>query len=124
MLCWIWTGVTDATGTPIVRTAKSSTTARRHYYEREIGPVPAHHVLIPLCGHRLCIRPRHAQPVTRAQFSRLTRGVLDRKMAETVKVARRKGQSLRQIAKAFGVDESVIRAVESGEHWTQRKELA
>lgn len=121
--CWIWTGYTDERGTPVVRTATSTTTARRAAYERENGPVPEGRVLYAMCGTRLCVRPRHHEPVTtRTLRYRQGRTKADRAMRKTALHLRLRGISGRQIAERLDVDEGTVRRVLAGRHYDPTKE--
>lgn len=113
--CHQWTGRTTANGVPVIRTKTTSRSVRRLNYEREHGPVPSGCALVPLCGNRLCVRPLHAEPMTRTQqakFFGLTKRntVLDRAAVRLV----RRGQSMRRAARIFGVSERTVRDILKG----------
>lgn len=123
MDCHIWTGRTDDHGTPIIRTRKGCTTARRYHYEREIGPVPKGKILMAACRNALCVRSSHADPVTPREFAyRIGLSKLDPEKAATALRMRGSGHSRAATARHFNVHPDTIKAVEDGTHWTQRKE--
>lgn len=57
--CWEWTGK-----------AASGYGAHRRVYEWLRGPVPEGLELDHLCRNKLCVRPDHLEPVTRAENMR------------------------------------------------------
>lgn len=123
LLCWTWTGYTDAQGTPVIRTPEGQTTARRRYYEREKGPIPEGLILYALCQNKLCVRPHHMQPVDRAEWNR-RKGmtVLSPQLAARALLMRHNGIPRREVARRMEVSEPTIKEVEDGTHWTVRKE--
>lgn len=110
--CYEWTGRTTANGVPVVRTKTSSRSVRKLKYEREFGPVPDGLALIPLCGNRLCVRPRHAYPVDRrqqAEYAGQTKR--NRSMARAADRLVQQGLSRREVAKTLDVSERTIRTL-------------
>lgn len=121
--CHLWTGYTDPRGTPVVRTATGSTTARRRAWEREYGPVPEGLVVTPMCGEKLCVRPNHLDTVTVRQL-RYRQGVTkrDRQMRRTAVRLRNRGLSGRAIARRLQVDVQTARRVLAGDYYDPRTE--
>lgn len=120
--CWIWTGYT-VKGRPIVRTARSNTTAAKAAWERENGPVPAGKQLGSLCGIGLCVRPSHHQPMNGRQIAyRTRRTLLDRHAQKQARVLRARGYSKRRIADMLEVDEGTVRTVLAGNYYDATKE--
>jgi hypothetical protein len=62
--CHIWTRYTDPRGTPVVRTATSTTTVRRAAWERQNGAVPDGLRVTTFCSEKLCVRPGHLTTAT------------------------------------------------------------
>lgn len=67
-MCWLWTAYAMDNGYGKFSHGTRATTkcvlAHRFAYELEIGPIPAGLELDHLCLVRLCVRPRHLEPVT------------------------------------------------------------
>jgi hypothetical protein len=104
LLCWIWTGCTDSRGTPVIRTRGGQTTARRHFWEQENGPVPEGKVLANYWHTRLCIRARHSVPVTPRELKELTgQVVLTARDARNALRMRAAGLSRREVARRLDV---------------------
>lgn len=121
--CHIWTGYTDANGTPVVRTATSQTTAARAAYEREVGPIPKGLVLYALCNQALCVRPSHHEPVTwRTLRYRQGHTKRDRHMARAAFRLKALGWSRRRIARNLGVTDTTVRKVLAGDFYDPSEE--
>lgn len=63
--CWLWTSshrTRDGYGRKWVKGKRVM--AHRWMYERHIGPIPNGMQLDHLCRVRLCVNPRHLEPVT------------------------------------------------------------
>jgi hypothetical protein len=118
LCCWLWTGRTDRDGTPVIRTRASSTTARRHYWIRENGPIPEGQILYSHCQEKLCVRLSHHEPVSwREWHRRSARTHVDRLKAWRMMCLRAEGATQQEVGEIFNVDRSVVRAIERGEHW-------
>jgi hypothetical protein len=122
LLCWEWTGRCNPDGTPVIRTRKGCTTARRYYWERENGPIPEGLILWSACARNICVRPRHALAITRAEaLYRSGHYKLDERRAAIALRMRRMGYTQEFTADVFNVSPGTIRAIERGAHWTGRK---
>lgn len=120
--CWRWTGYTDRNGTPVVRTKRSQTTARRWVWTRERGPLEDSQILWNLCGDKLCVNPQHHEPISRAELNHRTgRVVLNRPIARRAQVLLARGVGVRTMARVLGVDERTIRNIRDGQHWAVRE---
>ncbi len=64
--CWLWTGSVAKGGYGRFAFAGKYVAAHRFSYEEEKGPVAAGLDLDHLCHVRLCVRPSHLEPVTKA----------------------------------------------------------
>lgn len=108
--CWIWTGYTDAEGTPVIRTVTSTTTAARSIYGRYHGPVPKGTPLARLCGTSLCVHPRHHEPSSRRAIAyRMGITKLTPRRLDAARSLKQRGLSNRKIAAMLDVDESLVR---------------
>lgn len=58
--CWLWTGAVQNRGYGNFR----SKLAHRVSYEKYVGPIPKGLTLDHLCKNRLCVNPKHLEPVT------------------------------------------------------------
>lgn len=66
--CWLWTGRTDKRdGRAIIWRGKTPYAAQRAVYEQEVGPIPEGMELDHACRNPACVRPMHAEPVTREE---------------------------------------------------------
>lgn len=66
-VCWPWQGgsVRDGYGQFHLH-ARRKVQAHRYAYEQLIGPIPEGLTLDHLCRNRLCVNPKHLEPVTHA----------------------------------------------------------
>lgn len=63
--CWPWQASSNSWGYGRMRwKARRKALAHRIAYELLVGPIPEDLVLDHLCRVRLCVNPRHLQPVT------------------------------------------------------------
>lgn len=62
--CWVWTGSQNGRGYGQVAVEGVPRLAHRVAYETFVGVIPEGLHLDHLCSRRLCIRPRHLEPVT------------------------------------------------------------
>jgi hypothetical protein len=69
--CWLWTGKTDRRdGRAIVWRGKTPVSAQRAVYEEHVGPIPQGLELDHTCRNPACVRPAHAEPITRRENER------------------------------------------------------
>ena len=62
--CWLWAGNKTSSGYGIT---KDKQPAHRAVYEAMAGPIGEGLQLHHTCEERLCVNPRHLQPLTHAQ---------------------------------------------------------
>lgn len=67
--CWPWLSIKDRHGYGRwrVREMGIDTGAHRAVYEHLVGPIPDGLVIDYLCRNRVCVNPRHMEPVTNAE---------------------------------------------------------
>lgn len=65
--CWDWTGAKNGHGYGYIRDEDANCTtlqAHRVSYEMHVGPIPDGLQIDHLCRNRLCVNPKHLEPVT------------------------------------------------------------
>lgn len=76
--CWLWlANKTAPNGHGRFSTGGSMVMAHRFAYELLVGPIPDGLVIDHLCRVRLCVNPKHLEPVTAVE--NIKRGWRDRK---------------------------------------------
>jgi hypothetical protein len=70
--CWLWLATPNADGygrfqRRLAPGRYRMVRAHRYAYELLVGPIPAGLTLDHLCGHQLCVRPHHLEPVTNGE---------------------------------------------------------
>lgn len=109
--CWIWTGARTKAGYGQVYVKPGGREyVHRVAYKLWIGPLPddlqIDHVKSRGCVSRLCVNPRHLEPVTNATNSR--RGARSKLTDADVRAIRRAQGSLRAIGREFGVSHCTV----------------
>lgn len=120
--CWAWTGYVNSRGTPVVRTAKTNTTARRVVWERERGPIPDGYELVSVCRNQVCVRVSHHDLQPKGLQGGRRKRKLDRVTASRIRVLVRNGVPEVEFAEMFGVSRWTIHNIVQGTHWTSRPE--
>jgi HNH endonuclease len=143
--CWIWDGTTTQHGYGKIRTGRGTTTgAHRFAWESKHGPIPHGLRVLHRCDNPICVNPDHLFLGTqrdnihdmiekrrhlhgdahRAAVSlRLPRGshVHGAKLTEDGVRAMRaryaQGESMRQLAAAFGIRKGTVWQVVTGKSW-------
>lgn len=118
--CWIWQKGEASGGYGRLSVNRRTMPVHRYFYEKEYGPVPEGKELDHLCRVRLCCRPTHVEPVTRAEnLRRGARAKLSPDKAELIRQLAKSGLYPREIAVMFDVHRTTIGAVIQGKSWTQ-----
>ena len=134
--CLVWFGNKDPNGYGRIRYGGCANyPAHRLMYELKHGPIPDGLVLRHSCDNPSCINDMHLTPGTqkqnvadmfeRGRANRATgenhgRAKLTREQVEAIRrryVPGKRGFGTRSLAKEFGVAQSTLRAIVSGEHW-------
>jgi hypothetical protein len=68
--CWLWNGRPGRNGYGRISIGNRVLYVHRVSYEHHVGPIPAGLTIDHLCRVRLCVRPDHLEPVTRAENTR------------------------------------------------------
>lgn len=116
--CWLWQHATVPKGYGHAVRDGKVTVAHRWYYEQAKGPIPEGKYLDHLCRTPACVNPDHLEIVTNAENVR--RGNSTRLTTEQVaeiKAAPRGYGTGRALAKRFGVADSTITAIRTGQNW-------
>lgn len=122
MGCHIWTGWTTPKGIPVVRTATSSTTAAKLLWERENGPVPKGRLVGSLCSNRLCVRPRHHEPMTPRQIAyRSGQTRLTPTQQTAIQLQYIQGVGITEIARRYETTRTAIYRVLKGSYYRPRE---
>lgn len=116
--CWIWTRAKNKGGYGQIWVKHPRPRLRSThivFYERKYGPVPEGMELDHLCEVKSCCNPDHVEPVTHAENVR--RGRNTRLTVEQVQQIRESSGTQREIAKVFGVNQSLVSLIKSGKRW-------
>ena len=62
--CWLWLGATTDNGYGSFWADGRSHRAHRFAYAQFVGPIPSGLTLDHLCRNRICVNPKHLEPVT------------------------------------------------------------
>lgn len=69
--CWIWTGATRGKGYGMMSLgSKNSISAHRFSYELFVGSIPEGMQIDHLCMNKLCVNPKHLEPVDNKENQR------------------------------------------------------
>lgn len=118
--CWLWRGPVQTTGYARIYIPETRTQVHAHRYawQRANGPVPEGMQLDHLCRIRHCVNPQHMEAVTQAENVRRGAGTkLTAEGAERIRSRRAAGESLKIIARDFGINEAHASRVARGLVW-------
>lgn len=106
--CWIWSGATNPSGVPVIRSGRSNHSTRRLVFVTTTGAelTPRDHVRAK-CGDRLCVCPDHAF-VQDVADARKAQGKAGQYSTVTMRISR--AQTARKRAKLTHADHEAIRA--------------
>lgn len=62
--CWVWTGFTRGKGYGGFQLPTGVVSAHRFAYETLVGPIPEGAQIDHVCMNKLCVNPKHLEPVT------------------------------------------------------------
>lgn len=113
--CWTWLLQTIWNGYGRVRVNGRYVLAHRYLYEQAGGTIPDGMQLDHLCRNRDCVNPDHLEPVHPAENTR--RGRSAKLTPEQVDEIRTASGSQRSIAALFGVSQSTVWSIRSGDTW-------
>lgn len=116
--CWEWQG-SLCNGYGSWSRNKVRMKAHRAVYEMYRGQIPEGMDLDHLCRNTKCVNPDHLEPVTEAENTR--RGLSAKLSVDDVKAIRlryRRGDTLSEIAKSYGVCFQTIGFVVQGKTWS------
>lgn len=127
--CWVWTGALDGDGYGMVSMGSGKDRgAHRVSWEIHRGPIPAGLHVLHHCDNPPCVNPDHLFPGTQADnvadMVRKDRGQKGERSAASklttsqVRSIRSDSRSQKDIARAFGVDQSTISEIKTGKTWS------
>jgi HNH endonuclease len=111
--CWVWL---------LCRQGKygseRSGLAHRNYYKKHKGPIPDGMQVDHLCRNTLCVNPDHLEAVPQAVNIRRGRvATLSQSDVLGIKDRYAAGENQYELAAAYGVTQSCISRVITGENW-------
>ncbi len=112
--CWVWQKSTQD-GYGRCNRGGKLVMAHRWYYEQAVGLIEHGLELDHLCCVRLCVNPKHMEPVTRTENIRRT--AITKLTAEQVREIRRSKESHRALALQYGVGTDWIYCLRKGKRW-------
>lgn len=68
--CVEWPGDTSGDGYPVTRYNGHKTLAHRAIWTEIMGAIPDEHILDRVCRNKVCVNPRHCQPVSQAEHAK------------------------------------------------------
>jgi hypothetical protein len=129
--CWLWIGAQQSPGYGRIRIAKKAVYAHRASFELANGYAPGE-VVMHTCDNPSCVNPVHLRDATHAENHRdcIDKGRSNQVRGErsgrtsftddSVRKIRERlatGDTLRSIAKSFGVGHTTIANIKSGATW-------
>lgn len=111
--CWIW--LRSTIGKRNYAQLGAGKVAHKVYWEERNGKVPDGYQLHHTCENKLCVNIDHLELVTPIQHAR-KHAILTEKQVGEIRALRGK-VSQRNLAKQYGVSQSNICRIQSGEIW-------
>ena len=65
--CLIWQGQIDTAGYPNMKFKGKNYLVHRAYYKEIVGNIESYDTLDHICRNKLCINPKHLEPVSRSE---------------------------------------------------------
>jgi HNH endonuclease len=116
--CWDWTGYVAKDGYGSVWLKGKPVQAHIAVYSLLIGEVPAGLQLDHLCRNRGCVNPKHLEPVSKKENQRRRIDLrLSLDAVKEIKDMYSLGHTQQNIATLYGVSQSAVSRVISGEIW-------
>jgi hypothetical protein len=125
--CWIWTASVLKTGYGCIRIDKKTVRAHRVAYELSVGPIPEGALLRHTCDNPRCVNPHHLllgdkrsntqDAMERGQHvlgERHYKAKLSNADVRAIRAKLAAGATGRSLARQFGVTESSISQIKSG----------
>lgn len=118
--CWEWLLAVNSSGYGSTWDGDRIRSAYLVEWERVNGPVPVGLELDHTCRNRLCVNPKHLEPVSRAvNVRRGLNAKLTSKQVEEIREAYSSGSvSQKSLGLRHGVSESCIHQIVSGKSWS------
>lgn len=113
--CWNWVGPTRPNGYGRFGRDGGQISSHRYFWEKENGPVPDGLELDHLCSNPLCCNPSHLEAVT--QTENIRRGRATKLTRSAVAQIRASDLPQKELALRFGITQSNVSRIRSGETW-------
>jgi len=138
--CWLWAGSVTPNGYPVLTAPHRGVMVRRHVWALIGNTLPSRHgqIIKTTCGERLCCNPSHLALWSRSQLvadtyrtSRNTAAEYGSRLAgrmrqgtklggmEAARLIRLDGRRSADVAKDYGISESMVRKIRTGESWRE-----
>lgn len=118
--CWLWNGYLTKRGYPgMTSFGGTIQAAHRSNYMRVKGPIPKGQDLDHLCRTPRCVNPDHLEAVSRAENCRRSSATkLSKSDVAHIMALLIAGRPKTEIARKFGVSDSLICLINSGARWS------
>lgn len=132
--CWIWTGAINSYGYGRVYMPNGKREmAHRVSYQLFVGEIPGESLVLHKCDVRCCVNPSHLFCGTHAdntadmlsknrndpcRGTRNGHAKLSEKEVKDIRAARETGLSLMKVAKLFGISDTHVHHICTGQKWS------